>query len=676
MIDNNIIQSLGAGSGIDTTSLVTQLTEIERAAPQERIDSAVEKTEAQISDFGLIKSALATLQDAAQVLVDPEGLFSKSASFTESTAIVPTELDTDVLTGTYAFEVTTIAQSQSLSSTTFSATTDAVGEGTLTFKFGDWDAGVTTFTEDTTTTSKTVTIDSTNNTLAGLRDAINDGDFGVQASIVNDGTNLRLLITAESGENKQLEITVSESGGSPTNNDASDLSRFAFNASGSQLTQNQAGVDATLSVNGLSITRSSNKVDDVVDGLSLDLLKASPGEIVNVTVTDDKAFAEQNIRDFVDAYNTFLETIEPAVGFDEENEVRGSLANDALSKSILSQIRTDISSAIPGLTGTTFTTLTTIGIRTELDGTLSIDEDDFEDALDDNFEDLQKLLAPQTSSTASGITVNSYGAQTVTGSYAVSITTNPVKGTYAGSTFSGVTFPFDTTGKTYTFTATVNGTSSASITIPTATYATGNDLASTIQSLINDDTTLKANNASVVVTFDTDHLDFTSNKYGATSIVSFTAASSDLSTDLGISVANGTAGTDVAGSVNGEVGFGLGNVLLPKLGNDAEGLTLIVDESATSATVSFSRGFAGELDTLIDDFLSSTGLIVAREANLEQKLEDLDDDQELLDRRMTIFEERLMRQFIAMESILNGLNSSGSFLDDLINTLPFTNNDN
>jgi len=112
MIDNNIIQSLGVGSGIDTNNLLTQLTEIERSAPQGRIDNRREETQTKISDFGLLSNALSLLQESAQVLVEPEGLFSKSASFTESTALVPTSIDTDAPPGIYNFTVEDIAQSQ------------------------------------------------------------------------------------------------------------------------------------------------------------------------------------------------------------------------------------------------------------------------------------------------------------------------------------------------------------------------------------------------------------------------------------------------------------------------------------------------------------------------------------------------------------------------------------
>ncbi len=698
MIDNNIIQSLGVGSGIDTNNLVKQLTAIERAAPQDRIDSKRELAETQISDFGLLTSALSTLQDAAEALTNPEALFSKSASFTESDALVPTSLDTDVPAGTYAFTVDQIAQAQSLAFTGFTDPTDAVGEGTLTFNFGVWerdgngdiDTGATTpFVQDTEHESTTITIDSSNNSLNGLRDAINTADFGVSASVVFDGTDYHLALLATSGDDNQLEIVASEAGGSPTNTDSSDLSRFAFNTdiASYEALETQGGQDAIVTINGLSVNRSSNTIDDIVEGLTLDVLdETAVGETVTVTVSDDKEFAEQNIRTFVDSFNAFLEAVDPIFGTREEEDedgdteiVQGSLANDGLAKSVISQIRALVASSVTGLSSdANFTSLTNIGIRTELDGTLSIDEDDFEAAFDDNFEDIQKLLAPFTDSDAEDITINSYNDNTQPGEYDIVISQAPAQGLYEGSAISGVSFPLDTTGKTYTFIAEVNGETSGTITIPTDTYADESALAGAIQTAINADSVLDEAGIGVTVAYNSTSggFDITTNSYGDSSNFSITTSSTDSDDDLGLDVLDGTAGNTAAGTIDGTTGFGSANVLLPALGEDGEGLALVVGNSATSATVNFSLGFAGELERLVDNFLDSSGPIALREDTLDDTLEDLDEDEEALDRRISSYEERLIQQYIAMERIIGSLNSSGSFLDNLINTLPFTAGNN
>lgn len=670
MIDNNIFTALGAGSGIDTQSLVKQLTEIEGAAKQQRIDTTREKTEAKISDFGLLKSALSTLQSSLKSLSDPEGLFSKSASFTESDAIVPEKLGTDVSPGTYTLEVLETAKAQSLSSASFTDPSDAVGKGTLTFRFGDWADDLSGFTVDPDKEGHTITIDDSNNSLKGLRDAINKADFGVQASIVNDGTGYKLLLTSPSGASNELEIQVSESGGTPTNTDNTGLSRFAFDTTAQQLAQSQAGRDSELKINGLTVTRSTNLIDDVVDGFSFNVVKPAPGEVVTVTITDDKAYAEEQIRGFVDAYNTFFDEVKPLFSFDEEKDAAGSLATDSLAKSVLSQLRTQISNTVPGLAEGGFTALTNVGIRTERDGSLSIDEDDFRAAMDDNYDLVQELFAPNTSSSAVDIEVNGYQARTKPGSYDVNITQSPAKGLF---TAGAATVPLDTTGKTYSFDIKVNGVSSANIALPAdKVYSSMDEMADELQSLINADTNLKGSRASVVVKWDTDHFVFTSSQYGSSSKVSFANTSADFDTDFGVSTGTTSIGKDVKGTIDGVEGFGSGNVLLPDLNSDASGLSLIIGENATSATVNYSRGFASEMSTMIDTFQKSDGVLTTRTDTLKDRLESLDDDQERHDRRMTAFQERMMQQFIAMESILNGLNSSGGFLENLVDTLPFT----
>src|SRR5690606_7003437 len=145
--------------------------------------------------------------------------------------------------------------------------------------------------------------------------------------------------------------------------------------------------------------------------------------------------------------------------------------------------------------------------------------------------------------------------------------------------------------------------------------------------------------------------------------------------DLGISAQAGKAGKDVAGTVDGVVAFGSGNVLLPAFGSKAEGLSMVISpnmEVDTKATINFSRGFAGQMDTLINNFLKSSGLITGREENLTKSIKDVKDDTEVMERRSEAYRVRLESQFIAMESIVRSLNNTSSFLEGLNDRLPFT----
>ncbi len=911
-MSQNIVNTLGAGSGIDTQALITNLVAIERSAPQGRIDEKRTNTETQISAFGLLNSALSTLQSAATKLGNSDSFNSKSASFTDSTAFLPVSLEPEAQAGDYSFQITQLAQAQSLSSAVFTNTTDTVGQGTLTFAFGRWDTAnpPTTFTEDTTSTQQVITIDGTNNTLNGLAQAINDADFGVQASIVNDGSGFRLVMRADSGLDNQLQITVAESGGSPTNNDSSDLSRFAFNASGLQMTQNQAGLDAQLTVNGLAVTRATNTINDVIDGFEFTLADTTTIP-VSVSIDEDKSTGEKAVRDFFTAYNTFLEALEPITGFNEETDEFGILAHDALAKSVPGQIRQLLVGSVTGLSSTIHS-LTNVGIRTELDGTLSIDEEDFTDALNNNYDLFKKLFIENRESSTDQITVNSVGKNTTEGQYAVVITTPPSKGNLVGAdsadnllseiaaetttnavltgaaptmslsdfvatsgsftataatatepldltggssnydftitvdgvtsaapislaaanyanhtalaaglqtainndaNISGVTVTYDTdhfvftsptTGASssiafsglaanatelgisatsgvagtggandydftlavdgttsgtisvtpgtyasfddvashlqtqinadatltgagasvtvthngsafvitsaasgvsstlanatavgsqasalgitsgsvvqgttnggnaahYNFTVAVNGTTSGTISITEGTYADKNALATEIQTQINSDATLQAAGAAVTVTYasGTDTFTIESTSYGSSSTVSVTNVGGSAA-DLGFSTGTATAGVDVAGTIDGVTGFGTGNILLPALGQPSESMGLIIGENATSGTINFSRGFGGQLQRLIDQFLADTGVIQLREDALNEDLTELDDDQSSLDRRIEAYQERLTSQFIAMEAMVRSLQSSSSFLESTLEIL-------
>jgi len=788
-VGGNIIGALGAGSGINSSSLVEQLTEIEKAPRQGQIDSNREKFEAQISDYGLLRSALSTLQDSSNVLADSATFNSKSASFSDSDAFIPVSLEESVPAGTYSFKVIDIAKSHSLSTAlTVQDPSGEVGTGTLAINFGAWNNSEppTAFTQDTALDGLIINIDDANNSLNGLRDAINAKDAGVTASIINNGSGYHLLITAESGLSHQLEITATEDVG------FEGLANFNFNAGTQNMTQLQAGQDASLEVNGLPVTRSSNDIDDVLEGFRFTLAKPDPDVLVSVTISEDRAAGEQAIRDFVDTFNAFLEAIEPAVGFDEEADSNGSLYRDPTAKSLQTQLRNLVASTIPGVESG-FTALTNVGIRTELDGTLSIDEKDLRLAFDENYDLVKTLFNPASTSGSDKIRVNSVRPETAPGSYDVVITKDPSQGGLEGiaaagllgglaaantagtytATASGFSSPdnlmtdgaveysfeiavdggdaiaialpiadyadpaaiatalqaqFDAnlvladithngtefvitsrssgdnssvaisavvedpagdkfgfaagaamagTGPNqgdFDFTITVNGVET-DISVALGTYADEDAMAVYLQTQINNDETLAANNAEVDVIWNTDHFEITSRRYGDISGVSVVAIGGSAGA-FGLDAGTSTSGNDVEGTFNGIVGFGTGQVLLPKLDSEAYGISLIVDPGATGTTISHTRGFGIELDQLIEGYLQSAGVLDSREDSLTRDIDGLDEDQERLDRRMDAFHERLQAQFLAMERIISSISGSSSVLDDIGDRLPFTASSN
>lgn len=668
-----IISSLGSGSGIDTSSLIDKLVDVNKLPETNRLNTKQTLLQTQISDFGLLRSAFSKLETAAGALGNADTFNAKSTSVPNTTLLGITKLDAKASVGEYSINVDQIAQAQSVSSGNFSSQTATIGKGTLAIRFGSWNTAVDTFTVDSTKTGGTITIDDSNNSLIGLRDTINKSNLGVKASIVGDGTNFKLLVTGPSGVSNEVEITATETPG------ALGLASFNFNQTTRNLTQQQEGKDALLRVNGMSLSRSNNHITDVIDGLEFDLFNKSTTETVNIGVTADKTIAEKAIRDFVSAYNTFLADSGKLIGFDKEKNEYGSLRQDPMAKNLVQQVRSQLNAAVGGLSGS-FNTFASLGIRTELDGTLKVDDStastSFRSAIDKNFEAVRDLFVPKTSSDNAQINVTKYTDKSVPGTYDVVITTQPAKGKLiAGAMVS--TFPLDTTGKTYSFTAALDGVAASSITLPAKTYATGEELAADLQSRINADAAVSAAKAVVSVVFNTttQKLEFTSAAYGASSNFSITVASADMA-DMGISVATGTAGADVAGTVDGTAAFGYGNVLLPALGSKAEGLNMQINAGAASGKITFSRGFANTFTGLIDNFLKTNGLIKTRETSLTKDVDKVKTDLTAVDRRSKSYRARLQSQFSAMEGIVRSLKSTGTFLTGAFKALSASSSDN
>ncbi|WP_415902741.1 flagellar filament capping protein FliD [Neptuniibacter sp. QD29_5] len=698
-MSDSIIKSLGAGSGIDTANLVSSLVEVERAPLQNRLDTKEAKLEAQISAYGTLKSSLSELQGALAPLADNDTFNGRSVSFPETDVITPNSVDPGAQTGTYQIEVVDVARAQSLASSAYADKDAAIGaSGTMTISFGKWTYNgsnePTSFATNDEKAALNITVEA-GDSLQDIADEINDAeDADIQASVLLVDGQYQLLLTAPSGVSNAMQITTSADG-----SDNGSLVDFEFNSTNfSTTTETQQGTDAELKVNGLTVYRDTNDISDVIQGFDFTLNKADPGQSYTFAVNEDKGVAEQAIRDFVEAYNLFYETAENLTKYttDEEgNTVRADLATDGAAKTIVNRVRAMIGATVPGVDDA-FTALTNVGVRTELDGSLTINEDDLQLALNDNFELIESLFASDTSSSSDKVkvSVGSYAQDTVPGDYNVVITQDPVKGAIEANAISNAAFDaaaddfsllggtLDTSLGDYRFVVNVDGTDSNEITL-SGNYSTVEELRAELQSLINGDSNLKGAGAAVDITYDatTDKLLFTSRQFGDSSAVSFSGTTADAQTlglaDSGLTV---TAGKDAAGTIDGTAAFGSGNVLLPELGSDPYGLNFIIEEGATAATaaaggslsINFSRGFAGELSNLIDDFLANTGTIKAREDSINSQLSGIEEDRENLDRKMEKLETRLYSQYLAMERIVSSFQNTGNQLDGILERLPFT----
>lgn len=668
---SSIIGALGSGSGIDTNALTEQLVSISSQLEAQKLSGKKTTLETQISDYGKLRSALSSFQSAAAALGSADTFNAKSVSIPTTTQFSITALNSNAVAGNYNLQVRQVAQAQTLvTDNAYSSPNDPVGKGELTLRLGHWSGD--SFNVNEKKASGTIVIDETNNTLAGLRDAINDAKLGITASIVNDGVGYKLMLNAETGANNEIEITAAEDAGAP------GLASFNFNAANKILVQQQEGRDAKIAVNGLEVSRETNHITDVIDGLEFDIFSANSSEKVAISITADKGAGEQAIRQFVEAYNTLIADVTKLTGFDAELDNFGSLKSDPLAKNLMQVLRTTLASSITG-GADLFSTLGSIGIRTKTDGTLEINENpdepntNFRAAIDKNYEAVKNLFVPQAVSNNSSVEISKTSALTKAGTYQVQITQAAEKGSLTAGT-ANATFPVpvDASTRDYQFEFSLDGVTTSSIQL-TGIFNSAQDIAVELQGLINSDSTVRAAFGSVSVSFDGAEFQFVSDSYGASSNVGFASVSQDFEDDFGFTVGKkGTAGKDVIGTINGVTGFGFGNVLLANYGSDADGLSLIIHPGVTEATVTFSRGLAGTVNNLVGSYLASNGLISDREATLSKDIEKVDDQKEAMTRRSDAYRARLQAQFIAMESIVRSLNNTGSLLDGLNDRLPFT----
>jgi len=281
------LSSAGIGSGLDVDKLVTQLMTYERT-PVTELDKKEASYQAKLSSYGTLKSSFAALQTAAKALSTPDK-FSPTKATVSDTAILGASATSSAVVGSYDVQVLSLASSQKLMMSAsagggYAAPTTTVGQGTITIDFGtyldspgtpDPDADpdapvppVVNFTPNPDKpTAKTITIGSGNNTLAGIRDAINAANAGVSASIVNDGSGNRLSLTSnDSGARNSMRIQVS--GDAAT---LGDLGQLAYDPStagtkpdATKMAQNVVATDAVIKVDNVPIVKQSNTITDAI----------------------------------------------------------------------------------------------------------------------------------------------------------------------------------------------------------------------------------------------------------------------------------------------------------------------------------------------------------------------------------------------------------------------------
>jgi flagellar hook-associated protein 2 len=365
------LSSPGIGSGLDVSGIVTQLMTLEQR-PIAGLNTREAGFQAKLTAYGSLKGLLSSVQSTAKALTLATTFTSRTAAVSDATVLAASAEPTAAV-GSYVVAVTQLAKFHAVrSDTNYAATTDTFNTGTLAIKVGAGD-------------TVNVTIDSNNNTLAGIRQAINDAGAGVTASIVNDGSTNRLLLTSKTlGSSGAITATATDSGSGGTH--------ALTGLDSSVLVATQAADDAEFSVNGFEVTRSSNTIGDVVEGLTLNLTKVGSS---NVTISVNTGATTAAINGFVKSYNDTVKQLQSASAYNAATKVASVLTGDSTARSISTQMRTLAQSTVLDVGGG-IATLSSIGIALQKDGTLLVDSTKLAAALADPAKDVAALFATTT----------------------------------------------------------------------------------------------------------------------------------------------------------------------------------------------------------------------------------------------------------------------------------------
>lgn len=378
------ISSAGIGSGLDVESLVSKLVAAERT-PITQLTSKTDGLKTELSAFGKVQSALSTLRDAASKLTSPSTWSGTLA--TSSDPAVSVSAGSSAAIGNVSVEVKQLAQAQTLvGSTSYASSTTTVGQGSLTITLGTWATDGATpptytgFTDKAGATPITINIGDGQDTLAGIRDAINAAGAGVTASIINDATGARLsLRSTASGESNGFRIDAS--GG---------LTNLGYDprVGVTSLIQTLPAQNARALINGIDVSSESNSLQEAIDGLNITLLKTTSVP-ASVAVSQDKDSIKKLITDFTTAYNAVNALLREQTKYDSAAKTAGPLQGDSTAVGLQNQLR----SIIGGSTslGGSLNRLAQLGLEPGTDGNLKSSDSKLNTALS-NLDNVKKLF--------------------------------------------------------------------------------------------------------------------------------------------------------------------------------------------------------------------------------------------------------------------------------------------
>jgi len=657
----------GLVSGINTTSIIDGLVKLQT----NQVNRIKEQKQAVVnrqSAFKGVEARLLSLRASLSRLNRvSSSVFDARTSSVSDESIVAAAAGSGAQVGSVALKVNSLATAEIRGSTGFTTASDPITQGVLSIRVGSREEAA-------------VTIDASNATASGLVSAINSQAKDVTATLVKDQSSgqFRVLISSKyTGTSNAISITnnLAASGGGATR---PEFTGTLVQAAGNASISIGAGAGAITS------EYETNQIDDLVEGVTLNLLKADASKTVTVSVGADNAGVVDTVGNFVKEFNGIIQYISEQSAFIVQSQSAGPLLGNRSVSEIQNQLRSVVLQSVPGLSNT-INRLSRVGVGVTEAGTLTFDQSKLQSALSGELpgvgaRDVQRLFGLSGESNTAGVEflLGSSRTQASTTPYQVDISQAAEQATIIGSALGG---SINIAAGQNTFAFKLDGRESGNLTLTAGTY-TQSQLASHLESVINSSSTL--GNRKVTVSVDDGKLRISSQSYGTNSKLEQLSGSA--LTSLGFTGSETDTGVDVVGKfiVDGktETAKGTGRLLIGDSSN-AKTADLQVRIALTSAqvvagaeaSVTVTRGVTSELEQYLSRVLDpSKGQIKNGNDSFQSQIDAFDASIKKVNDTAEAKRASLVQQFANLERLLSDLQQTGSFISSQLAGISNQNN--
>jgi flagellar hook-associated protein 2 len=605
----------GLASGIDFQSLAEAIIE-SRRGPIRRLEQTISTNNARSEAYVSLEARFRSLQSTARSLQNATNLLGNEARVSVAgggSAPLTATARASSVTGSFDVEVLELAAAERLGGRSFASRTESLGlEGSFTVN------GVNV---------SLTGVDSLNDVVSRINQANREGPDGREPSGVRAS-----LVTVEAGEIR-LVLTSEREGASGIALEDPDVllgpgGLGVLDAAGVKANVLQAGADARIRVDGIALTRTSNVVSDALDGVTLNLSAAVPGQVARIQISPNNTALRDTLLRLVEEFNELAGFLDGALGAGAGGGQRGPLASDSFLRSIRRTIQSSLLAVVPGGGENGISRLSDIGISLQRDGRFLVDEARLSNALNEDRSGVVRLVERTWSSSQEVLRLVDTRLETVAGSYRVEVTeaatqaraeSDPILETFSGGSDSAIRF------------ANLNGTGELEVRLTEGMSLT--QLADQLN------TVFRGAKRSVSAEVVGNRLVLQQEDFGSGRGFRI-QLDGDAGSWLSGLVPGDYRGSDVVGTIDGQVATGVGRQLTASAPGNAQGLILLTDGVTDGEAVfSFQRGIGSLLN---DQFRRLTA--VGESSSLGAVRERVDAGNERLRARAQVFEDRLQRQ--------------------------------